>query len=405
MEPPALVPRLALELQTAPQSIKEGKKRREKMKKSFKVRFILFLLVTGSVLLSGFVLKAEEAPVTIPHRINFQSILTDPAGNPLPDGKYNVSFRLLDLQGVSLYEEWQNLESNGGIVSAMIGSQNELELSLLSPASIHFLETAVEGSGPPIRMEIVSVPYAYYAEEALKVAPLGVGTKAIQPKSITADLLADDVLKNLGMEGNFIYSRGVSVQGAIKDLDTAIHQRQVNLDRTQNDLNQTKNDLNQTKTDLNQAKISLEKGISDETTARIGADISLQQSIASVDNRVTSMDNKVSTVNTSISADYNNLNTTVGDLSSDVDALQALPKIVAWGVIESGALSGRYNISMTNSAEYTLSFSNPVELPYAVTVTPLDSNANYAVYERTRSGFKVRNSIQSLGPISFIVVK
>ncbi|MDZ4224427.1 MAG: hypothetical protein U1D33_00825, partial [bacterium] len=129
------------------------------MKNGLKARLVSVLLVAGSVLLWGLVLKAQEpAVVKIPHLINFQSALTDPAGNPLSDGKYNVLFRFLDVSGNSLYEEWQNLESQDGTVSAMVGSQNDLSLALLSPASVKFLSVQVEGQGPEIRMEIASVP-------------------------------------------------------------------------------------------------------------------------------------------------------------------------------------------------------------------------------------------------------
>ncbi|MDP2600873.1 MAG: hypothetical protein Q8P84_09120, partial [Deltaproteobacteria bacterium] len=380
VQPPALAPRLALELRTAVQNPKEEKKRRDKMKNGLKARLVSVLLVAGSVLLWGLVLKAQEpAVVKIPHLINFQSALTDPAGNPLSDGKYNVLFRFLDVSGNSLYEEWQNLESQDGTVSAMVGSQNDLSLALLSPASVKFLSVQVEGQGPEIRMEIASVPYAYYAEEALAVAPLSIGTESIKPKSITAELLADDVLAGLmpstvvqvsqlddlkgdysgtmgaskiGINGSFVYSQGNQVQNVLKDLDTAIYQRQVNLDvgasNLQNQIN-TKAPTTYVDDNINAAKDFFQSALDTSVSLAESANQALEESLQ--------------------------------------DQIDTMPKIKAHGIVSSADLSitpesarsnisGVERISWGSRTAYRISFREPVPFPYVVVANAFNSGAD-----------------------------
>jgi len=380
VQPPALVPRLALELRTMAQNPKEEKKRRDKMKNGLKTRLVSVLLVAGSVLLWGLVLKAQELPaVKIPHLINFQSVLTDPAGNPLPNGRHNVLFRLLDASGNSLYEERQNLESQDGAVSAMVGSQNDLSLNLVSPASIKFLSVQVEGQGPETRMEIVSVPYAYYAEQALTAAPKSIGTEAIKPKSITAELLADDVLAGLvpstvvqisqlddlkgdysgtmgaskiGINGSFVYSQGNQVQNVLKDLDTAIYQRQVNLDQKTAALQMqidTKASIIYVDDNINAAKASFQSALDTSVSLAESANQALEKSLQ--------------------------------------DQIDAMPKIRAHGIVSSADLSitpeptrsnisGVERISWGSRTAYRISFREPVPFPYVVVANAFNSGAD-----------------------------
>ena len=380
VQPPALVPRLALELRTMAQNPKEEKKRRDKMRNGLKTRLVSVLLVAGSVLLWGLVLKAQELPaVKIPHLINFQSVLTDPAGNPLPNGRHNVLFRLLDASGNSLYEERQNLESQDGAVSAMVGSQNDLSLNLVSPASIKFLSVQVEGQGPETRMEIVSVPYAYYAEQALTAAPKSIGTEAIKPKSITAELLADDVLAGLvpstvvqisqlddlkgdysgtmgaskiGINGSFVYSQGNQVQNVLKDLDTAIYQRQVNLDQKTAALQMqidTKASIIYVDDNINAAKASFQSALDTSVSLAESANQALEKSLQ--------------------------------------DQIDAMPKIRAHGIVSSADLSitpeptrsnisGVERISWGSRTAYRISFREPVPFPYVVVANAFNSGAD-----------------------------
>lgn len=135
--------------------------------------------------------------IKVPHLINYQSVLTDPAGNPLPNGIYNVLFRIVDAQGSELYQETQSLETFGGVASAMVGAQGDFSLEKLDPTIPKFLEVQVEGEGPKGVLEIVSVPYSMYAEQALTVSPQSVKTESIQTGAITKDLIAEGVFEEL----------------------------------------------------------------------------------------------------------------------------------------------------------------------------------------------------------------
>lgn len=135
--------------------------------------------------------------IKVPHLINYQSVLTDPAGNPLPNGIYNVLFRIVDAQGNELYQERQNLETFEGVVSAMVGGAGDFSLEKLDPTIPKFLEVQVEGEGPKSVLEIVSVPYSLYSEQALSVAPESIKTESIQAGAITRDLIAEGVFEEL----------------------------------------------------------------------------------------------------------------------------------------------------------------------------------------------------------------
>src|SRR4051794_36949573 len=51
--------------------------------------------------------NTASAAQTIPYKINFQGKLTDSSGSILPDGQYNIKFRIMDAatSGTNLFEE------------------------------------------------------------------------------------------------------------------------------------------------------------------------------------------------------------------------------------------------------------------------------------------------------------
>lgn len=60
----------------------------------------------------------------IPRTLSYQAVLTDKSGTPKPDGAYDVTFRLYDVDkgGVELWTETQTLDVSRGLFSAVLGS-------------------------------------------------------------------------------------------------------------------------------------------------------------------------------------------------------------------------------------------------------------------------------------------
>lgn len=231
---PALVPRLTLTI--LPEACKP--RGRGRAKRSWRgkntLKLLFWLLLGGGLLLPGQPLRAEE--IKVPPFINFQSVLTDAGGVPLADGLYNVTFRIRGGDGAVLYEEAQSLESAGGVVSAMIGAKEGIPREAILPSGPKFLGVTVEGGGPETQMEIVSVPYAMVAEASASALPQSIGTAAIRPKAITADLLSDDLLDALAQ--SLTVEKMPALFVTKENFDSSVQQTQANLEQQGLQLNQ-----------------------------------------------------------------------------------------------------------------------------------------------------------------------
>jgi hypothetical protein len=91
-------------------------------------RFNRFLVIL--LFLSSHLLFAQ-----IPQTMSYQGILTDNAGNIVPDGQVNLTFRLYNTsdEGETLWEETQPVEINSGLFSVILGSLNPLDISFDEP--------------------------------------------------------------------------------------------------------------------------------------------------------------------------------------------------------------------------------------------------------------------------------
>lgn len=323
IQPPALRPYLALTLWQ--EFLKRKKGGIKKMKKPVLSSWFLVLgfLVLGPLSVVRGSLFAQSPQV--PHLLNFQSVLTDAAGVPLPDGTYEVDFRIVDAAGEEFYAETQTLETSQGVASAMVGAQGSLDLPQLDPQTPKFLRVQVEGQGPSRQMEIVTVPYALYAQQALGAAPQSIGGEAIRPGAITAEHLAEDALDTLlgDIRSNLFYSQGTSVPTVLRDLDVAIQQRQVNLNNVQ-----------------------------------------------------TVLQSQINTVNASVSASQSDTDSRLAVAEQNIDTLMAAPRVAAAGIVfmpdpYTANLEWGYNIANVEGVAFStrINFQNAVSTPYVVQLT------------------------------------
>ncbi len=207
----------------------------------------------------------------VPRLINYQSLVYDDGGLPVADGSSVVTFRITDIAGSVLYEEKQIVDVVHSVISAMVGNGLDpngaptggIPLEIFESDGGRYLEVMVEGYEPQSPLEIVSVPYAFYAERAVGVADGSIDGKAIAKESITVEHLAQDAMQDLGdalatdggvvvwttlqqisgasgvgVQSGMTYTSADNVQTALQDLDTAISHRDSRIDVVEGRLDQ-----------------------------------------------------------------------------------------------------------------------------------------------------------------------
>lgn len=160
------------------------------------IRRIAFSLAALTVLLPAL------AAAQVPKYVNFQSVLRDDGGNLVEDGFVDLTFKILDQDGDELYAEVQpgvqvvrsaiNVMIGEGIVpgSSPAAPTGGIPLNALDPANgNHFLQIQFGPNLPSDPMELGSVPYAMYAETALKI-DLNISAGELPPILVTEDELA-----------------------------------------------------------------------------------------------------------------------------------------------------------------------------------------------------------------------
>lgn len=365
-------------------------------------KFVVFLLLMAAPLFA-------QTP-QVPRLINFQSVLTDPAGNPLLSGLYTVYFRILGPEGEELYQESQSLETEAGAVSTMVGAQGNLLPEIFDPNRPHFLGVQIEGQGPEKQMEIATVPYSFYAERALGVAPQSITAEAIQPHAITADLLAEDVLGELlaglrqtgsnliGVQSGFIYSAGSTVQAVLKDLDTAIHQRRLLTERQIRTLDDR----------MTAETLRLDSAV---TTNILRLEGAIQQERENREQSVREVRGEISGMNLNISSNLSGNSERLREVEEDLQALNATPRLVSAGIVDGGdCLSWGYNVSQVTDCR--VAFRDPIATPYVVQITGADVASGsivYSVRNISSEGFTATdpnfNCNSGTGSFHFVVFK
>lgn len=136
----------------------------------------LFLIVSGAVWADDDVgvfsnQGAAVAPTTdaisIPRMLSYQGKLSDSLGNPVPDGNYQLTFRLFTQEsgGTPFWEETQTIRVINGCFSALLGALSPL--TSIPDAGVLYLGMAVQSENElSPRLRIVSAAYAYIAARA-----------------------------------------------------------------------------------------------------------------------------------------------------------------------------------------------------------------------------------------------
>ena len=210
------------------------------MKRSMDVRFkFLTRIIISLTMLMSVVLSAQSSNSAIdnkiPHVISFQGTITSNTGNKLPDGNYNVTFKLYDQPegGSPLWtENFTNLNIENGNLQLILGKKD-----VNNPITIRFdrrlyLEVSINGELETYkRIELGVTAYSLgseYAEEVAdgsitneKIAPLAVTNQKISSfdwKKIT-DIDPDPYSIYWTIMGNIIYGPDRNYVGTIEEKD------------------------------------------------------------------------------------------------------------------------------------------------------------------------------------------
>ncbi len=356
--------------------------------------FLLFVIIIPFIPAVVF----SSSGVSVPEYLVYHSKLYDDGGNPLGDGEIFVEFRISDARGDLLYEESQEIEIVRGGISALIGGG--MSQDILEPDGPRYIEVVVDGVSVTDPLEIASVPYAIYAQNALGVGDGVVDSASIRNGGVEFDDLSDALVERLGEElsrggvagglvsqgylesvsgasaigvtSNFSYSGANNLQGVLADFDRAIRMRDEN------------------------TRSSVEA----EAAARIAADNTEALARATADTVEAAA--RVSADNTGAAARVVNTNRIVA-LEGAVGSITAPPErpeyeVRAWGAdvycnsaSQSANMSAGGNVTagFNGSGECRVTFVQPMQSAnYAVNITPLVDQLY--VWGKSADGFTVR---------------
>ena len=119
----------------------------------------MFLICALALLLVPCLAQADVSPW-----MSYQGVLRDGSGNAVPNGSYDVTFRIYDVEtgGTALWTENQTLTATGGIINAYLGSV--VMLTTLAFDVPYWLGISVETEDELVpRTPSPTVPYAGHA--------------------------------------------------------------------------------------------------------------------------------------------------------------------------------------------------------------------------------------------------
>jgi microcystin-dependent protein len=144
---------------------------------------IVFLMILTLSLLSA----APYSYSGVPQLINYQGKLTSAGGSSVPDGSYDVEFKIYDVAtgGTALWSETWNsgtsqVATKGGVFNALLGKYNTIPVTFFADHSVTYLGITV-GSDSEMtpRQRITSVGYAFEAANGVPKGFIGMWSGSV----------------------------------------------------------------------------------------------------------------------------------------------------------------------------------------------------------------------------------
>ncbi len=141
-----------------------------------------------SLTLLALLLWATATPAAIPQTISYQGILREAGGTIVPDGNYNLTFKLYAaaVGGAPLWTETQTLAVENGVFNAFLGSVTALTLDFSNQYHLG-VAVGVAAELTP-RIALASAPYSLNAD---RLDGLSSGSFAGAAHTHTLDALSD----------------------------------------------------------------------------------------------------------------------------------------------------------------------------------------------------------------------
>ena len=148
--------------------------------------------------------------ITIPQMLSYQGKLTDTLGQPVPNGNYQLTFRLYTQPtgGSAFWSEPQTILVKSGLFSALLGAVTPIT-SLPDAGALYLsLQVAADPELSP-RLRIASAAYAYLSERAANADLLqGKDTSALdsryvnegQASSVTSNMIVDGTIAAVDLD-------------------------------------------------------------------------------------------------------------------------------------------------------------------------------------------------------------
>ncbi|HSM54860.1 MAG TPA: hypothetical protein VK879_01795, partial [Candidatus Sulfomarinibacteraceae bacterium] len=122
----------------------------------FRYSRLLYLALPLIALVLGACGVAELSP-----QFSHQGRLLDGDGNPVPDGNYNVEYRLFQQSsgGTAVYTDTQTVSVENGLFTTSIGASDEITPSIFSEPT--WMELTIDGETLTPRQRLQGAPYAF----------------------------------------------------------------------------------------------------------------------------------------------------------------------------------------------------------------------------------------------------
>ena len=169
------------------------------------------------------ILAASLSLAQVPKTISYQGVLTDASGTVVPDGNYNLTFKLYDVAtgGTALWAEGQLVAVSKGIFNVILGSVAPLNLPFNKP---YYLGVTV-GAGTELspRMPLTSSGYSFRAANADSINGITAGgdltgaypNPNIKNNAVTTSKIADQAVTQAKLAPGVSHPPGGSAGGAL----------------------------------------------------------------------------------------------------------------------------------------------------------------------------------------------
>ncbi len=158
---------------------------------------IILLMLISSIMLGQ----------SIPQKINYQGILKEGSGTVVPNGDYNITFKLYDTEsgGTELWTETKTISVTDGIINTQLGSVTPLALPF---DNLYWLGVTL-ASGPELspRVGLTSVPYSLMT---MNVRNSSITAEKLQDAAVTTNKIQDGAVTGVKLGNNSVNSAKIT---------------------------------------------------------------------------------------------------------------------------------------------------------------------------------------------------